>query len=157
MGMFSDIKGAQRGKGGTYLSNGVHLLKVNAVKSGKNWKKKRFFVVECEVLESSNTEEHPKGSSADWYVNLDGEYPDSSLGDVKHFLQTAIFSMYANSGAQYEGAKTPDDVTIEEKDAEDACGEDQPFAGLTLKAEGTRKPGKKFVKVSWAHPEEVPF
>ncbi len=152
MGLFSNIKDAKKSEAGTYLGTGVHRLKVNRVKSGTNWRKKKFFVVECEVLESSNEDEHPEGSTADWYVNLDSEYPDISLADVKHFLQVAIFSTYAAQDEQYEGAEEPDDVTITEEVAEEACGEEQPFVGLILKAEGSRKEGKKFVKIGWSSP-----
>lgn len=150
MGLFSNIKDAKKSEAGTYLSTGVHKLKVNRVKSGTNWRKKKFFVVECEVLESSNEEDHPIGSTADWYVNLDSEYPDISLADVKHFLQVAVFVSYADQGELYEDAEEPDEVTITEEVAEEACGEEQPFIGLILKAEGSRKEGKKFVKVGWA-------
>lgn len=149
MGLFSNIKEASRSDAGTYLGTGLHKLKVNRVKKGKNWRKKNFFVVECEVIESSN-EDHPAGSTADWYVNLDSEYPDLSLADVKHFLQVAIFATYAAQDEQYEDAEEPDGVVITEEVAEEACGEEQPFIGLILKAEGSRKEGKKHVKVGWA-------
>jgi hypothetical protein len=150
MELFSNIKEAKRSEGGPYLGTGVHKLEINRVKKGKNWRKKNFFVVECKVLESTNEEEHAVGSSVDWYINMDGEYPDLSLGEVKHFLQVAIFASYALQDELYEGAEAPDAVPITEEVAEEACGEEQPFAGLILQAEGSRKEGKKYVKVNWS-------
>lgn len=151
MGLFTSIKEAKRSEAGTYLSVGLHRLEVNRVKSGKNWRKKDFFVVECKVLESTNAEEHPVGSTADVYINLSSEYPDLSLAEVKHFLQVATFTLAGD--ALPDGINSPEDIEIGEEDAEESCAQDQPFMGLVLRAEGTRKDGKKFVKIVWS-PDE---
>ena len=148
MGLFQDIKKAKdRDGSGSYLKPGIHHVKINRVKQGKNWKKKNFFAVECEIVEST-CEDYTTGTSVDWYVNLDGQYPDSALTDVKEFLATAAQQLALNDGNEVTRDEVKEQLT--EDDFNAMVGEEQVLAGLELQAEGLPpKEGKKFVKVLW--------
>lgn len=132
MGIFDGIGGAQYFESGVYIRPGLYKAVVQKVKQFTTRKKVPAFVVELEVLESSNQKDHPLGTTMSWMVMLN---QDAALGNVKHFISVA--------------SDTPmDDVTS--KDAEDACGEGNPLEGVELRIMAVNiktKADKDFTKV----------
>jgi hypothetical protein len=131
MGIFDGIEKAEYFEGGKYVSPGLYLAKIDKVKQAMTRKKRPFFVVEMTVLETSNPKDHPVNDGMSWMVMLD---QDAALGNVKHFISVA--------------SDTPLDQ-VQASDAEDACGEDNPLSGVTLRISATNiktKADKDFTK-----------
>ena len=143
MGVFDKIGGATYFEGGKYLMPGLHLIEVLKVKQGQTRQHRPYFVVECKIVESTNQKEHPIGTDASWMVMLD---QDAAMGNIKHFVSVA--------------SQTPID-DVQAADAEDACSEANPLAGIRLRAIAvnikTKKSGYKddFTKVKFASPESM--
>jgi len=115
MGIFDNIGNAQYFEGGKYVSPGLYLAEVVKVKQAATRQKRPFFVVEMKVKESSNLKEHPIGTDMSWMVMLD---QDAALGNIKHFISVA--------------SETPINE-VQAADAEDACSEGNPLAGVTVR------------------------
>ena len=115
MGIFDGIGNAQYFESGKYVSPGLYKTVIQKVKQASTRQKRPFFVVEMKVLESSNLKEHPIGTDMSWMVMLD---QDAALGNIKHFVSVA--------------SETPINE-VQAADAEDACSEGNPLAGVTVR------------------------
>ena len=134
MGIFDGIGKAQYFEGGKYLGPGLYLVEVLRVKQAATRNGRPFFVVEMQILESSDLKEFPIGTSASWMVMLD---QDAALGNIKHFLSVA--------------SETPINE-VDKQDAEDAISEQNPLAGVKLRAMAVNvktKALKDFTKVKF--------
>jgi hypothetical protein len=132
-GMFEGIEGARVSEGGVYFKPGVYKARILAVKALKDRKGVGTFVVECELLESSEPM-LPAGTIASWVVKLDKE---PALGNIKSFAAAA-------NGVQ------PKDVTA--KAIELIVSEGNPLKDTILKVSAQNiktKSGSDFTKVTW--------
>lgn len=139
-GMFDGIEGARVSEGGVYFRPGVFKARILAVKALKDRKGVGTFVVECELLESSE-EALPVGTIASWVVKLDKE---PALGNIKAFAAAA-------SGV------TAKDVTA--KAIELIVSEGNPLRDTVLKVSAQNiktKAGGDFTKVTWLADDEEP-
>lgn len=134
MGLLSDIKGKRSSDGGVYFEPGSYLVEINRVKTGQTRKKKDYFAVECKILESS-CKERPVGSDCTWMLLFEW---DSTLGNVADFLRAAFFAKAEQDGEDID-AEDPSEIDVDEDDAEEAIGEDQPLAGVQLRVVATNK------------------
>jgi hypothetical protein len=86
MGIFGNISSATYSDGGVYLLPGVYRLKIKSCIYKKTRKGQDAFIVEFEVVESTNTERLP-GSTCSWMVTMDKE---PALGNIKQFIAEAV-------------------------------------------------------------------
>nr|CAB4128899.1 hypothetical protein UFOVP114_101 [uncultured Caudovirales phage] len=148
--LFAGIKQASiTGGNGKFIGPGDWDLKVLTVKAFQSQQvnSKNWFAVECEVMGASENavvrlqsgEEHPPeiGEEVSWLVDMGQK---SALGNVKGFVK-------AISGKDAED--------IDETDAEELCGEDQPAAGVEVHATAWNtktRDGNDFTVVRWSEP-----
>jgi len=147
MGLFDNIKGQRGTRGDSYFVPGVYEVEINRVKTGKTRKGDDYYVVETNILHSNNSD-LPEGASASWMVLFRHE---SALGNIADFCRAAAYSLAKQNGAD-PGVKTYQDIEIDSNSAEQSAGEDNPFAGVRLKAEAYNiktRAGGDFTKLSW--------
>lgn len=56
-----------------YFNAGHYLVRIDDFKEGENRKGRAFVVLETTVLDSDNSEDHPKGSERSWLLMQDQE------------------------------------------------------------------------------------
>ncbi len=84
---FEGIEDARVPEGtGNFIREGRYRFKIIRVKKGANRKKRKFFVVEVEILESTNPE-RPVGTDTSWMVMND---QDGFLENVKGFAMASL-------------------------------------------------------------------
>lgn len=152
MGIFSNLGKTASTQGGNYIQPGIYKWEIQRVKMQEA--RKTFFVAELRVLESTRTDEevtpNAVGSEVSFLVEVPGEYPEMSLGNVKAFLYPA-FCVLADS----QGAARPAEADIGEREAEYAMGVENPLAGLVIAGEAFHKKTKKgnlFTRVKYKVP-----
>jgi hypothetical protein len=131
--MFAGIEGARTSEGGVYFRPGAYEARVIAVKALKDRKGIGTFVVETELLASSN-DKLPVGTMCSWVVKLDKE---PALGNIKAFIAAAMKC----------AAK---DVTAQA--VEMVISEGNPLRDVVLKVSAQdikTKAGNDFTKVTW--------
>jgi hypothetical protein len=136
--MFDGIEGARVSEGGVYFKPGAFRARILAVKALKDRKQVGTFVVECELLESSEPS-LPRGTVCSWVVKLDKE---PALGNIKAFAAAA-------TGVQ------PKEVTA--KAIELIVSEGNPLKDVTMKVSASNiktKSGSDFTKVTWQADED---
>jgi hypothetical protein len=149
------INDAAMTAGGVYLEEGEFKLRVREAKNGhaesQGWD---FFVVEFEIIESSN----PKlrvGQIVEWMVAFKNpQYIKTYLGNVKNFL----YSVFA---AYFDDVDSPEDIN--EAVWALAVSEAQPLQGKTVAARAFNKnkkntPGEQFTRVvfsQWREDEQA--
>lgn len=140
-GMFDGIEGARVSEGGVYLKPGVFKARIMAVKALKDRKGVGTFVVECELIESSN-DDLPKGTIASWVVKLDKE---PALGNIKAFAAAAT-----GVSAKEVTAKAIELIVSEGNPLRDTV--------LKISAQNIKtKAGSDFTKVTWSPDESAPM
>lgn len=139
MGKFSGIEDASISSGGVYFLAGKYIVKVKRCFTMRSRKKEDLFIVECEIIESTN-EDRPAGTSASWVVNFK---QDAALGNIKGFIGAA-------NGLE-------DEASINAEVTEEVCeyvvSDDNPLAGTVLLLEATdvkTRAGNPFTKHAWA-------
>lgn len=141
MGRFTAINQAQVSAGGVYFLPGSYVTEILRVFVMKNWKGDEFFIAECKILDSDNSE-RPVGSKASMVVNMDNV---SAMGNIKAFLAAA-------SGIDPKNSVRVN-AEITEEIAEIAVAEGNPFAGTVLELDArivkTRE-GGDFTKHFWS-------
>lgn len=138
MGMFKGVESARVPEGGVYFQPGVYLAKVLACKGFSNRRQIGTFVVECELLESSEPS-LPAGSLVSQVITLDKE---SALGNIKGFIAAAMNDRAEN-------------VTEEMCDMVASAG--NPLKGTVLRVSASNiktKAGKDFTKLTWLQPDD---
>jgi hypothetical protein len=101
---FSGMSGAKVSKRGTFLTEGRYTLKVRQTLVIQPQDGAEAFVLEAEVLTSSNPDLHPVGSERTWFQSF--KYRESAFGELKKFT-------YAILGLDM--SKPEDKKTIESK------------------------------------------
>jgi hypothetical protein len=137
--MFDGIEGARVSEGGVYFKPGAFKARLLSAKALKDRKGVGTFVVECELLESSDHANLPPGTMCSWVVKLDKE---PALGNIKAFAAAA-------TGVQ------PKEVTA--KAIELIVSEGNPLRDTVMKVSASNiktKAGGDFTKVTWQADEE---
>jgi hypothetical protein len=130
---YGGISEAKFSEGGTYVLPGVYRFKVLACKHINMRTGKQAFVVELEILESTNADRMP-GTTCSWMVTLDKE---PALGNIKQFVTVAA---PCNENQVNEAA-----ILL-------IVGEQNPLKGRVLRCSATEittKAGRPFTKVKW--------
>ena len=136
--MFDGIESARVSEGGVYFKPGAFKVRILGVKALKDRKGVGTFVVECELIESSEPS-LPRGTVTSWVVKLDKE---PALGNIKAFAAAATGS-------------TPKEVTAESIKL--IVSEGNPLRDTIMKASASNiktKSGADFTKVTWQLDEE---
>lgn len=141
MGLFAGIKNAQITSGGNYIRPGTHKLGLLKLTQGRTRKGVDFVAADFRILEST-CEEHPIGSTVNWFAGAD---KDGFLSNVKA-LAVALLS--AAAGEQV------DEATVDEGVMEQLVSDGgNDVAGATLMADAfhvdTRR-GGTFTKIVWS-------
>ena len=138
-GLFSGIEKASYSEGGVYLLPGNYILEVMELKSGTSRQKVDFFVAECRVLQSTNSDRRP-GTIVSYWVGLKVDTP--ALSDVRRFIAVC---------------GECEDTDVDATAAEMAVSDEQPFKGRVLRAAATNiitaKAKRDFTKVVWSNYE----
>lgn len=133
MGMFDGIETAQISGGGAYFKPGAYKAKIISCKAIRDRKGVGTFVVESELLESSEPT-LPVGSVCSWVVKLDKE---PALGNIKAFVAAAMDA---------------DPKAVKAENVDQVCSEGNPLKDTILKVSATNittKTGNPFTKVVW--------
>ena len=141
-----DVEGAQASAGtGTYVEPGAYIVDLDLCKRGVSRKGKKYFLVELDILASTNPD-RPPGSRMTWQVNIpelvDGKYENPALGNVKKFVATVM-----KSDIQEVTGKVLDLVTSPA----------QPLRGKRMRISATNielKNGNDFTAVEWFIPQK---
>jgi hypothetical protein len=141
MGLFSGIKNAQLTSGGNYIRPGSHQLELIKLTQGRTRKGVDFVAADFRVLSSTN-EEHPQGSTVNWFAGAD---KDGFLSNVKA-LAIAVLSSHAG--------EMVDENTVDEDVMEGLVADGgSEVSGAKLAADAfhvdTRR-GGTFTKIIWA-------
>lgn len=151
MGLFGGIKGQRGSQGGVYFLPGNYVVEIQRCKTGKTRKEIDFFVAECKIVESDNPERKP-GSSASFMVTLD---KDPALGNIADFMRMGMWLQGRAAGLD-DLPPEADGIELDEGDADEICGEDNPFVGMEMGLEAYNKPtkaGNDFTRHKWLPPE----
>lgn len=133
MSMFDGIETARSSEGGVYFKPGVYRTKVLACKSLKTRKGIGAFVVETELL-SSTEPSLPAGTLCSWVVTLDKE---PALGNIKSFIAAAMHT-------------ETKDVTAAAVDMVVSAGNPLKDVILKVSAQNIKtKAGTDFTKITW--------
>lgn len=130
---YGGISEAKFSEGGTYILPGVYRFKVLACKHINMRTGKQAFVVELEILDSTNEARLP-GTTCSWMVTLDKE---PALGNIKQFIATAV---------------PCDESQVNEEAVLLIVSEKNPLKGKVLRVSATEittKAGRPFTKVKW--------
>ena len=158
MGVFSGMGGTRSTQGGNYIRPGNYLWQVARVKQQESQVGSRtFFIGELTVIESEATDEEVKpnavGEDVSFVVEVPGDYPDLSLGNIKAFLGAAF-----GAQAALQGDDGPSDDEIDEALTDHAVSEDNPLAGIFVGGKAFHKKTKKgtnFTRINWSVPDNV--
>ena len=117
MGIFAGIENVEVKQKSKYVTPGKYKCTVEVVKHGTtNEENKPYFLAEMKVVESTNLEDFPIGSTLTW-MTMVNKYKNYFLKDVKNFVATAT-------------ASDMDEVT--EDVVELVSGEQQPLSGILM-------------------------
>lgn len=146
---FAEIDSANaNGSRNPYLLDGQFHLKIKKVQTFTSRQKVLFFLVEMEILASTNLE-RPEGMTITWMTKLTAEM---GAVNVKRFLAAA-------SGIDPDSPLANQEINSEV--ARYACSADQPLTGAELLAQCVTiqtKKGDPFLDCKWipiAQPETV--
>ncbi len=84
----SGLKDAKPTKKGTFLSEGQYVLKVKSTLVIQPMSGPEAFILEAEILESSDHENHPPGTERTWYQSF--KFKDSAFGELKKFTYAVL-------------------------------------------------------------------
>jgi len=87
MGFRDQIKDAESRRQSEYVTPGRYLFKIEDFKEGENRKGREFVVVEMTVIDSDDTDKHPKGSERSWLQMTD---TDTAARNIRGFLCRAL-------------------------------------------------------------------
>ena len=103
----SGLSKAKVTKKGTYLTEGRYVLKVKATPMIEPMNGPPAFILEAEVVESSNTE-HPAGSERTWFQSL--KFQESAFGELKKFTYAILKLEPSNPEHKAKIAKLDDEI-----------------------------------------------
>lgn len=126
--LFKNLATAKIAGRGTYMSDGLYEVETKAfqAKKGEDPLKPNavWFICEFTIVESSNPEKHPKGSSGSYILNFSNIY---TQGNIKE-LGLALLG-YENTKANQEDADIGEKVEIA---MSAACGDPEAAANLEV-------------------------
>lgn len=155
MGAFSGMGKVRSTQGGNYIRPGNYLHRINRCKEQKNDDtNKTHFIAELTVMESKQTDDDVKpnavGEDVSVVIEVPGEWPKLSFGNIKALLKAGFGSV-----AEANGDEGPTDDEIDEEMTDHAVSEENPLAGVFVRAKAFNKPTKKgndFTRVNWSVP-----
>ena len=159
MSIFAGLGSVDPTQGGNYPRPGRYEIKIRSCKKAPSKKNGRIhFVAEYEVLKAIKTDEKVEpngvGSNPSWVVNMEGEYPDLALGNVKAFLYAAYGSLMVSLGEE-----RPSMDQIDEAMGVAAVNEEEnPLGGVVLELEAFHKETQKgslFTRTNWGIPARL--
>lgn len=150
MGMFDGMADAEVGQSRCYFLPGEYLCQVRWVlfKNGRNGK---FYIVECNIVESGNPE-RPAGTSASWLQKMDGNASEVALGSIKGFLAACMGVDPNNKDAVREVFTDAQGQDVSAAVAEMSIADENPMAGTVVRlraTQGETKQGKPFTYHDW--------
>lgn len=151
MGIFDKITEAQSTTQGVYFLPGNYLVRIKKCKAITTREQGGAFVVEFEILESTNPK-RPVGSSCDYMQCVEKHQP--ALGNVKAFVAAASYLRPDDPSINQQGH--PNCITPQVMDF--VCSDANPLAGRVLPMEcvptmtrGTAsKPSREIHVCRWA-------
>lgn len=138
MGDFDGIENAYTSEKLPPIRPGRYLLEVKRLKMFNARDKRRFFLADLQVLESSGANANEVGSLASWMVKMG---TDLSLGNVKGFAAALLGEPEAK---------------ISTENCNELVAEDNPAAGERVRADAfiiQTKAGKDFTKLKFTPAE----
>jgi hypothetical protein len=164
MGLFKDIKDAEETRGGRWVLPGNYVLKLERCKEEISRKTKTnatvFFIAEFRIIESDNPLRAP-GTTMSWIVKMTNvEFPDTSMGNVKTFMNVGLRS--AGLGHGVDESEIPNLSDMSKADAaataEGIVGESNDLVGTFFSAEAFNKKTRAdtdFTVVNWDVPANL--
>ena len=148
MGRFSGLGAIKSNTGGFYFQPGEYTVQILGVKMAKSRKGTDCFIIETEVLESTNPE-RPKGCQPSQVIALKSDILQTALSNVKQFAGAALGIDDPDSYVP-DGGQDPDDFW--EEALEFLVSDEQPAKGAMLGLSCVNiqtKAGNDFTKHFW--------
>jgi hypothetical protein len=150
----NDINNARGTEGGLYLCPGNFTVQILRCKMIETKDKHEAFVAELNVLKS-DTDELKADTQPSYYVDMDGKFPQLSLGNVADFIRAALASM-----AQQHGEECPplEEIELTKALGESVTGVDNLLAGVYLNCFAFNKKtraGSDFTRTKWSTPDNL--
>lgn len=149
-----EINDAHGTKGGLYLCPGNFIVQVQRCKMIKTRQKHEAFVGELLVIES-DVEELPAGAKPSFYVDMDGKFPELSLGNVADFIRNGLASLARQHGEEHPPVE---DIELTAAIGKAVTGADNLLAGVFLRAYAFNKKtreGNNFTRIDWSVPDTL--
>ncbi len=152
-----NINDASSTKGGLYFEPGNYLVQVQCCKMIVTRNKDNMFVAECIIIKSdSDNKSLQPGAEPAYAVNMDGRFPDLSMGNVADFMRAGLASMAEQVGEEHEEV---DKIEIDDDTANSITDEEENLlSGVFLEVKAWNKPtreGNDFTRVNFRVPGNV--
>lgn len=144
-----EFEKASSTQGGLYFKPGNYLVQIQRCKMITTRDKHEAFIAEFKVHESDNAE-LPINSEPALYIDMDGKFPESALGDVKEFMEAGLSSLAKQHGVHVEEATPQLAKAITE--------EENLLAGAWLSVNAYNKltkSGGDFTRFKWRTPDNI--
>jgi hypothetical protein len=149
----NDARGTQ---GGLYFVPGNYIAQIQRCKMIETRDKDEAFVCEFKVIETDVEDKNLKpGSQPSYFVNMDGKFPDLSLGNVADIMRAGLASLAEQHGEEHE---PQDEIEITDEIADAITEEQNLLAGVFLQVYAFNKPtreNKPFTRIKWSVPENL--
>jgi hypothetical protein len=151
-----DIGKAKGTEGGLYFKPGKYLAQIQRCKMIETQKKHEAFVAEFKIIETDVEDPNLQaGAEPSYFVDMDGEYPDLSLGNVADIMRAGLASLAEQHGEEHP---VPDQIELSDEIANAITEEDNLLAGVYLDVYAFNKPtraGNDFTRFKWRIPENL--
>lgn len=147
MGIFAKSVRDRQSGGGNWWKAGRYRGRVTKVEF-KDGHKGQSYIIECEVLSSSNPE-IKVGETRSQVIKMDKE---SASGNIGSFMCVCMAILTG------ENLDNPDKCEFEESDIEASFGVDQPLVGVELEIEAIdikTRAGGDFTKIAYHVPADA--
>jgi len=145
------LRKAHSTEGGLYISPGTYLLEIQRCKMIETLAQEKAFIAEFKVIESDNPVLQA-GAEPSYFVNMEGKYPDLSLGNVTDFMRAGLAAAALEEGVEAPPAA---ETVIDPEIATSITGESNVLAGVKIECYAFNKPtkaGKDFTRFKWRVP-----
>jgi len=149
-----DINSASGSRGGLYLAaNANFVVEVQRCQMIKKRNGDNCFIAELKVLQTDCEDEKMKpGSLPAFFVNMDGDWPDLSLGNVADFMRAGLACMAEMVGEDHDDIE---DIEVSPDVADSITEEDNLLAGTIMGVYTFTKEGKTFTNHRWSIPDNL--
>lgn len=145
-----DINEAKSTEGGLYFSPGNYIAQIQRCKMIVTRDKKNAFIAEFKIISTDVDDPNLKpGSEPAYYVDMDGKYPELSLGNVADFVRAGLASLAVQHGEEHPPIAQ---IELTKKVANSVTGADNILAGVYLDINAYHKTGKTFTHFKWRVP-----